>query len=299
MRVRGGELVEIVAESLKEEPEDRFWFTDHNGITYMSVPSELFSKEFNAREKHTGYVHICPDIPDELTPEQRSAEENLVRMMEEAHQVRNNPPREKLPTTDSKIDAQEAWIKQRTKELERQSTKNEGAAVKESPDGHLDPNPTTVNADDLVQVNSQAFASLLLRQKELQTAIQSGKTLSDEEQKELVMLQFLLGSSNEESLIETQKLSLEEAKDVRAIGEFTFGEIKSLLTGQGLSRGDVIRFLGDVQSGKLRPEEAVHFLEDCKEWGGIKKHTNLSKAEFFAKRLAAREAAQKRDPSNN
>src|SRR5687768_12482544 len=68
----------------------------------------------------------------------------------------------------------------------------------------------------------------------------------------------------------------------------TFGDIKHLLTSQGFSRGDVIRFLRDIQSGAMSMEEANHFLEDCREWEAVKHTTSLSREEFFTAKLAAR-----------
>lgn len=159
--------------------------------------------------------------------------------------------------------------------------------------------PTATGADDLVSVSPHAVASMLLRKKELEVAVNAGRRLSDEEQKELVILLFLLGSPGEEPLIKRQELSFEQAKDIRAIGNFTFGQVKSLFTGQGFSRGDMIRFFDDIQSGKLTMEEATHFLEDCKEWDRIKSDTNLLKEDFFAKKLVERQAARTNDPSNN
>jgi len=160
-------------------------------------------------------------------------------------------------------------------------------------------NPSVTNAKNLTPVSSQAFASMLLRQKELQAAAKGGEILSKEEEKELVMLAFLLGSPGEEAIIKKHELSLEDAKDIHAIGGFSFGDIKSLLTGQGLSRGEVMSFLGDVQSGKLTLTDAIQFLEDCKEWNEIKSHTDLSKKEYFARKLAADRKFPKINPSNN
>ncbi|HEV2330744.1 MAG TPA: hypothetical protein VGY56_18340 [Verrucomicrobiae bacterium] len=42
MKVRGDDVVEIDAAGMREHPKDRFWFTDTRGITYLSVPGELF-----------------------------------------------------------------------------------------------------------------------------------------------------------------------------------------------------------------------------------------------------------------
>jgi hypothetical protein len=42
MSVRGDDEVEIDVAGMREHPKDRFWFTDTRGITYLSVPGELF-----------------------------------------------------------------------------------------------------------------------------------------------------------------------------------------------------------------------------------------------------------------
>jgi hypothetical protein len=42
MKVPGDDSIEIDAAGLREEAKDHFWFTDTGGITYLSVPSDLF-----------------------------------------------------------------------------------------------------------------------------------------------------------------------------------------------------------------------------------------------------------------
>jgi hypothetical protein len=45
IKVQGGDSVEVNADGLKEMPKDLFWFTDLKGITYLSVPVDLFTME--------------------------------------------------------------------------------------------------------------------------------------------------------------------------------------------------------------------------------------------------------------
>jgi hypothetical protein len=171
--------------------------------------------------------------------------------------------------------------------------------TKDSGDGEQNlPSFSIANAPTTIPVSQKAFASMMLERERLKQATQNGKTMSEAEQKALVISEFLLGSEDDEPLIKQQKMTLEAAKDIPAVGKFTFGDITVLLTGNGLSRGDVIRFLQDIQSSRLSPREASDFLEDCREWENTKRHTSLSKSDFFAKRLAERKS-QHSNPSHN
>lgn len=158
--------------------------------------------------------------------------------------------------------------------------------------------PSAANAPATIPVSKKAIVSMMLDRERLKQAMQRGKILSEAEQKALMISEFLLGSEDGDPLIKQQKMSLEDAKDISAVGKFTFGDVTALLTGNGLSRGDVIRFLQDVQSGRLSPREANEFLEDCQEWENTKRHTSLSKSDFFAKRLAERKSRHS-NPSHN
>ena len=155
------------------------------------------------------------------------------------------------------------------------------------------------NVQPMMPVTPQMLASIALERQELQAAARSGKTLSDEEKRKLALSEFVLGSVGEESVVTSQELSLEDAKDSPAVGEFTLGDVKTLLTAQGLSRGDVIRFLRNVQSGAVSMEEAHQFLTDCTEWEKIKHQTSMAREDFFAEKLAARERTRRTDPSHN
>ncbi len=268
--------------------------------------------------KSTGSIHICPAAQPllELTPEQHAME---VKRLNEAFRQKKLgaisghstqpislaewaiekvqlPPAEQAPVTTSIAEDQEAWIRQRVAELERRPTENAVVLALTNEEK----NPTTADQGNFSFVSPQACISMLLRQKELQAEVKSGNILSDEEQKELVILKFLLGSPGEEAIIQRRRLSLADLKNTRAIGEFTFGKIQTLLIGQGFSHEDVIlRFIADLQSGAFTTEEANQFLKDCEAWDEIKDRTNMSRDEYFAKKLVAHKEARKSNPSNN
>ena len=149
------------------------------------------------------------------------------------------------------------------------------------------PPPVAANANDLVIValgyfnetgfnfiSEKAFGSMLLRRKQLEGALQAGKSLSVEEQKERVILHFYLGSPgegpDEEPIIKLCKLNLDEVKNVRAVGEFTFGDIKTILSREGALHGGVIRFFDGIHSGEITIEEAKQFLQEWKEFDSWK-----------------------------
>jgi hypothetical protein len=146
---------------------------------------------------------------------------------------------------------------------------------------------------DFVPIDPKVLGSIILERQQIQAAAQARKNLSEEEKKKLALSEFVLGSAGEEPVLTTQEFSLEEAKDIPAVGEFTFGDIKTLLTAQGHSRGDVLRFLKDVESGSFNIEEAIQFLKDCQEWEQIKNDTDQTRAEFLAQKYAAHEQARK------
>jgi len=118
------------------------------------------------------------------------------------------------------------------------------------------------------------------------------------EEKKLALAKFLT-SSGEDGVIAQKSLTLEEAKDIQAVGQFTFGDITTLFYAQGHSRGEVMRFLREVETGALSADEAIQFLNDCKEWESTKRNTDQNRDEFFAEKFAAHEAARKRGPSRN
>ena len=144
-----------------------------------------------------------------------------------------------------------------------------------------------------------AFGSMLLRRKELDAAVQAGKFLSVEEQKERTILRFFLGSPNgepdDQPLIKFHKLNLEEMKDIRAISEFTFGDIKKC----GASLEGVKQFFEGIHSGIITIEEAKQILAEAEQWNKIKDQTQLSKEEFFAKKLFVLTDTKKNHPLNN
>jgi hypothetical protein len=152
---------------------------------------------------------------------------------------------------------------------------------------------------EFMPISQRALGSMILEREHMQAAATAGKVHSADDQKKLAMANFVLGEKGDESILTTKKMTLEEAKDLRAIGDFTFGEVGKLLQAAGHSRGEVVQFLRDVQSGTLTEGEGIQFLNDCKEWASIKLYTDQNRDEFFAKKFAAHEAAQKKHPSCN
>jgi hypothetical protein len=152
---------------------------------------------------------------------------------------------------------------------------------------------------DSMPISQRALGSIILEREQIRAAASDGKALSAEDQKKLAMANFVLGDDGEQSILTTKEMTFEEAKDIRAIGEFTFGDITSLLNAQGHSQGDVFQFLRDIESGALSVSEAILFLTDCKEWESIKQHTDEKRSDFFARKFAEHEAARKKQPSRN
>jgi tetratricopeptide (TPR) repeat protein len=115
--------------------------------------------------------------------------------------------------------------------------------------------------------NEKAYGAMLLKRKQLEAAVQAGKSLSVEEKKEHVMLRFLLGSPNGgpdgEPIIKLGKLNLEDLKNIHAIGEFTFGDIKAVLSRYGASHDGIIRFFDGIRSGEITIEDAKQYLQEC------------------------------------
>lgn len=149
------------------------------------------------------------------------------------------------------------------------------------------------------QVTKEKLASMILDKQQLQQAEKSGQVLNNEEQKRLFLLKCLLGGDGLQPAFETRTLSLDEADKFNAVGRFSFGQVRTLLLGQGNSQGDVSRFLERIQNGELSSEEASQFLSDCEEWQQIMANTQESRKAFFARKRAERQETKRNDPARN
>jgi len=148
-------------------------------------------------------------------------------------------------------------------------------------------------------ITRKQFGTMLLRRKELDGAFQIGKSLSVEEQKERVILHFMLGTPGggpgEEPVIRLHKWRLEYVRGFRVIGDFTFGDVERYAA----SHDGVLALFKGIYEGDLTIKEAEQALEAMKKWDELKDRTEPSKQQFLNKELAAIVGTGKEQPSNN